>query len=469
MAIAFVAIAVIGFSFALSQSAQQTVDNRQLHLFETCGAIQSEIQQLFPNEEETQTRVNNPELFQQQLTRVLSSQEGIEGGLWHLDSGFFGYTFPSYRGSDIKRDTPETERTLLAALSLRAIEQGGLVESVQRDNNMAVLAVACPITTHEGLSAWLIQRSSLVPTASTITNVILFALLAIGGVVMYLKSLAFERRWYLERDKLVKQGDDETQPVPVTSNINEVQPLLMLLYQARQKNINLEQTIAALEAKLARTSDLSAVARIAASFAKELSKRLEQTKNNFLALSTEQQRIDQLNHVAAELDRINTLVVCYENLDLAAPSSQGYERENLADWLDHIANYHQDHTAKDTQTITAVCTEQLALHSHLLLIRFALDTLIGHAATFGPDRGEILIKAGSTDDKTITVEVIDEHNGLSAQQERRVFRDDDVLPEAYGQGLKLVRDTLAIIHATVSYESDGENSRFILQIPMTSE
>ena len=93
MAIAFVAIAVIGFSFALSQSAQQTVDNRQLHLFETCGAIQSEIQQLFPNEEETQTRVNNPELFQQQLTRVLSSQEGIEGGLWHLDSGFFGYTF----------------------------------------------------------------------------------------------------------------------------------------------------------------------------------------------------------------------------------------------------------------------------------------------------------------------------------------------------------------------------------------
>lgn len=469
MAIAFVAIAVIGLSFTLLQSAQQTIDGQQTELMETCGIIQSEIQQLFPNEEETQTRVNNPELFQQQLTRVLTEQEGIEGGFWHLDTGFFGYSFPSYRGSDIKTDIPETERTLLAALSLRAIEQNDFVESVQRDRDMAIIAIACPVTTHEGLSSWLVQRSSLVPAASTVTNVVLFILLGIGGIGLYLKSLSFERRWYLERDRLVKQGEDENKPVPVTSNINEVQPLLMLLYQARQKNINLEQTIVALEAKLSRTNDLSAIARIAASFARELSLRLAHAKNNLLAFSSEQQRDQQVNYLADELERINTLTAAYENLDISSPSAVSHQVHDLAGWLDSIASYHQDCTARDTQTVTAVCTEQLVFNSHLLLLRFALDTLISHAVIFGPERGEILVKAGSTRDGELKIEIIDEYDGLSAQQERRLFRDDDVLPQAYGQGLKLVRDAVTLINGTVSYESDGENSRFILQIPMTSE
>lgn len=463
----FTAVAAVGIAFTFLHSAPQRLNLHQADLQHACGQLKADIQQLFPKEEQTQSRVTNPELLQQQIVRVVSKYQGVEGGFWQLNSHFFGYTFPTYIGSEIKVDVPETEKTLLSSISQRAIEQGKTVTSVQRNSDNAVIAVACPIATHESLSAWLMQKVSLVPTAITVVNGILFIALGMVALTMLMHAFRFEKRWYLERDRIVKQGEDDSKPIPVTSNINEIQPLLMLLYQARQKNVNLERTISALEAKLSRTKDLSTVARISATFAKELAARIEQLKTTLLTLTTEQQQVDELQRLKDEFERIENLISAFENLDLEQSGKSGTEWVNLQFWLDTIAAYHQERTARDTQTVTAVCTENLSLHSHLLLLRFAIDTLIAHAVTFGPERAEILLK-GSLAEDTILIEVIDEFEGLSTQRERQLFRHDDVLPETYGQGLKLVKEALDAIGATIAYEADGENSRFIVQIPMTS-
>ena len=470
MALAFVAIASVGLLFTLWHSAQQTLDHQNQKLIQACTEIQADIQQLFPNEEKAQTRIGNPELLHQQISRITADYIGVEGGFWHIHGGFFGYVFPTYLGSDIKTDISEAESTLISSLSQRAVEQNEVVESVRGNTDSAVISVACPINTHEGLSAWLMQRVSLIPVLNTVTTASLFVVLGVIGLLMLLQTIKFEQRWYGERDRIVKQGGDESKPVPVTSNINEIQPLLMLLYQARQKNMTLERTITALEAKLGRHQDLSSVARFSSAFGKELATRIQQLKNVMQKLASEKQETaaSELMLLMQEFERIENLITAFENLDLQQSDKRGVEWVNLQTWLDKIANYHQHRTAKDSQTITAVCTENLTLRSHLLLLRYALDTLVAQAVTFGPEHGEVLLK-GSTTDDSIIIEVIDEYEGLSSQEERRLFRRDDVLPESYGDGLKLVHDAIEAMGATLSYRADGENSRFIVQIPMTSE
>ena len=470
MAMIFIAIAVSGFVFTLWQSAQQTVSQQTALLSKHCEQLQTDIQQLFPRNEQKQVRVGNPDLLQQQINRVTANLPGVEGGFWHIHTNFFGYAFPTYLGSDIKTDVPNAEKTLLSSLSQRALEQDQLVEAVQRNADSALISVACPITTHEGLSAWLMQRASLVPVHNTVTTGVLFVLLGVLAIIVLAQTIKFERRWYLERDRLVKQGEDESKPVPVTSDINEIQPLLMLLYQARQKNINLERTITALEAKLSRNQELSHIARLSSSLARELVLRVEQWKLSVQQLLSEKQSIDndQLDVLLEDLQRIENLVVGFENLDTRNPGRDGNETLTLRPWLEQIVTFHQQRTANDGQTLTAICPEPLTLISNSLLVRFALDTLIAHALNFGPNKGEVLIKA-SGDEHEVVIEVIDEFEGLSSQDERRLFRQDDVLPQHYGNGLKLARDAVQAIGGDVSYQSDGANSRFIMQIPMTSE
>ncbi|MGM0525084.1 MAG: hypothetical protein ACQEQ8_02710 [Pseudomonadota bacterium] len=453
MAMIFIAIAILGLAVSFWFSANQTISHQSEKLASACGQIEKEVAQLFPSNDSRQVRVGNPDLLQQQMYRVTSTMSGTEGGFWHINSKFFGYSFPTYLGNDIKSDVPEAEKTLLSSLAQRSLEQRQVALSVQRNDSNALIGVACPVTTHEGLSAWLMQRTSLVPLSYTLLSVGLFSIILVLSVISLTRTIVFERSWYSERDRLVKQAEDETKPIPVTSNINEIQPLLMLLYQSRQKRINLERSITSLEAKLSRNHELSVVARLATSLARELQLRLKATN---------------ADNKETVLEQIQQLLHSFINLDLRHRSHSGAEQINVKDWLEQVASYHQHNSAGDQQSISAICTEDLILEQNYLLLRYAVDVFIMQAVTFGPKHGEVLLKANERDNMLI-IEIIDESEGLTKDEERRMFRQDDVLPELYGKGLKPVRDALQSIGAEVSYQADGENSRFILQIPMTSD
>lgn len=459
MAMIIIAIAVMGLLVTFWFSANQTIAHQSETLTHACKSLEHDVVQLFPAGDTQQVRVGNPDLLQQQMARVTREHDGVEGGFWDISSQFFGYAFPTYMGNDIRTEVADSDTTLLRSLSQRAIDQKKTVLSVQRNQNDALIAVACPLRTHESLAAWFMHRSSLVPMLYTVASAVLFALLGAAGAILLARTLLFGRQWYGERDRLIKQAEDESTPVPVTSNINEIQPFLMLLYQSRQKRSQLERSISALEAKLYRNQELSVFGRFSSSMAKELQQRLHEWKLDLAQSDNE--------HVE-DIEHIERLLTSFENLDLRHRNRTDHDTVDVSSWLSTIADYHQHRLAKDKQSVTAICTEELTLSQNLLLLRYAIDTLIVQAIHFGPEQGEVLLKATSNDDNTISIEVIDESSGLSAEDERLLFRQDDVLPDSYGAGLKLVRDAIQSIGGELSYSSDGENSRFILQIPMTN-
>ncbi|WP_404400179.1 HAMP domain-containing histidine kinase [Idiomarina seosinensis] len=470
MAIVFITIAVLGLVLTFWYSANKVIAKHQHRLTAACGQAATDVTQLYPTDDNRQVQVSNADLLQQQMQRVLAELSGAAGGFWHINSKFLGFSFDTYGLRDIQTDVPQAERMVLSSLSQRALTQEKIVSTVQRNQNNALVAVACPIPTHEGLTGWIVTRVSLIPLLYSVFSALLFAVIGVLAFMSLGRTIQFERRWYAERDRLIKQAEDDTKPVPVTSTINEIQPLLMLLYNARQTQINVERGVSSLQAKLGRQTELAVMARVSASLARELRARINGWVEKLRKAAQQQHESpnQDFEKLAQDIEQTKHFIRSFENLDLREQAVYGVEVVNVKTWLEEIIRYHQQFNARPEQALTAIVDTNLHLESHFLLLRYALDTLLTQAITFGPDNGEIVVKA-TEESGLLTFEVIDESKPLSSAVERRLFRQDDVLPETYGQGLKPVHEVIKSLGGEISYHSDGENSRFILQIPMTSE
>src|SRR6266851_3050272 len=50
---------------------------------------------------------------------ALARQDGVEGGIWQLETGPLAYAFPTYQGSGPKTDLPEAERDRIRGVNER--------------------------------------------------------------------------------------------------------------------------------------------------------------------------------------------------------------------------------------------------------------------------------------------------------------------------------------------------------------
>ena len=461
-----IAIAVFGIGLTFWYSPAQLISRSSEALAARCEQVVTEVAQLYPSDAEPHYQVNNPDLLQQVMYRETSKMQGVEGGYWHVASEFFGYAFPSYVGSSIKTDVPQSEMALLSALSRQAVDEANVLTSVRQSEDSAVVTVACPIKTHRGLAAWLMKRTSLLPNTMVWLLFVIFGATAVLGTLMLVRNRNFEKGWLTEREKLTEQLNDETAPVPTTTAINDVQPFLLLLYQARQKRHNAERAINSLEAKLGQINELSVVGRAALAFAEELRCRIEQLQRDVTAIVTDTTS-HQFEKLQRELDAAEYLCQALAQIDVRYKKQGPVTEVNMNRWTRALADFHQQRHANDRQTIAAVCDGELSLVTNPLLLRFTLDILILHSLRFGPQEGEIFIRAAK-DDGHMTLELVDENPTVKRTVEQNLFRFDDVRPEQYGDGLRLVKDLVSSLKGSIEFQSNGEISRFILKIPMTS-
>jgi len=466
MAMIIIAIAIFGIGLTFWYSPAQLINRSSEGLTASCDHVITEVAQLYPSGAEPHYQVNNPDLLQQVMYRETGKIQGVEGGYWHVASEFFGYAFPTYVGSSIKTDVPQSEMALLSALSRQAVDESNTLTSVRQSEDAAVITVACPINTHRGLAAWLMKRTSLLPNTLVWLSFGIFGVLAVLGTMLLVFNRNFEKGWLTEREKLTEQLNDETAPVPTTTVINDVQPFLLLLYQARQKRHNAERAINSLEAKLGQINELSVVGRAALAFAEELRGRIEQLQRDVTAVVTDTSTL-QFEKLQRELDAAEYLCQALAQIDVRHKKQGPVAEVHMNRWTRALADFHQQRHANDRQTIAAVCDGDITISTNPLLLRFTLDILILHSLKFGPQEGEIFIRAAKQDDHMI-LEMVDENPSVKRNVEQNLFRFDDVMPEQYGDGLRLVKDLVSSLKGSIEFQSNGEISRFILKIPMTS-
>ena len=67
----------------------------------------------------------------------------------------------------------------------------------------------------------------------------------------------------------------------------------------------------------------------------------------------------------------------------------------------------------------------------------------------------------------VNVSVCDESNGVAKKNLGAMFETDDVNPDAYGVGLKVIKDAIKSQGGDINYEKLEKTSRFNVLIPMT--
>jgi hypothetical protein len=98
------------------------------------------------------------------VTLALARHDGVEGGLWQIETGPLAYAFPTYEGSGPKTDLPEAERDRIRAVNQRTAREEQSVDDEATSRSQTLLLHGCPLTGPiPGLTAWTIMRVQAAP------------------------------------------------------------------------------------------------------------------------------------------------------------------------------------------------------------------------------------------------------------------------------------------------------------------
>lgn len=457
LAIAIIAVAIGGLCVTLWFSASETLQRNQNAMSRSCQNVQAAVNSLFPASESPQQQVANPELMHQALSDVIADTEGVKGGFWHTAQGFMGFALPASGSNSSEVGISNDDVPIVRSAVQRSLEQQREVVSVQSNDRVATVFAACPETSHYNLGIWLKKEVQLVPPDFSIIVSVLFVLLAIIGGTLVVCASVFNRNWHSERDRIVTQAEDSSQTVTVTTEISEVQPLLLLLYQARQKIHTKERELSQQMNKVIMANQKTLVGRIARSM-------------TALALAD----LEEMQHKLSKMDeggikrKVSQLTELFNSFEKVT-AEMGNEKAvslDVEDFLQDLADYHENHGNEKDITLTAIAEKGLKLEADPLLVRFAMDYLIRHIMSFVPVNSEVMLQA-TAEENVIKIAVSDESPGIEERNELLLFHADELAPTQYGIGLKVVRDTLHSQGGDISYEKVDKTSRFNVLIPMT--
>ena len=457
LAIVLIAVAVGGLLVSFWFSANETLDRNQTSMSRACKNAQLAVNSLFPASESPQQQVANPELMHQALSDSIKDDKGIKGGFWHTAQGFMGFSFPSEVVNSTETGVSSDDVPLVRSAVQRSLEQQQEVVSVQSNGQIVTVVAACPEKNHYNLGIWLKKRVQLVPTNFTVIVSVLFVLLAIIGGLLIVRESVFNRNWHSERDRIVSQAEDSSQAVSVTTEIPEIQPLLMLLYQARQQIQAKDRELSQQMNKVIMANQKTLIGRIARSMTALALAELEDIKRNLSKASAEdiKDRVAPLTDLFRSFERVTADVVSNKAISIDAE-----------DFLQDLCDYHETHGNVKDITLTAIADKGLKFQAEPLLMRFAIDYLIRHIMAFAPDNSEIMLQA-TAEDNFVKIAISDESSGIEEKNKHLLFHADELAPTQYGIGLKVVRDTLQNQNGEISYEKVDKTSRFNVLIPMT--
>lgn len=465
---AVLALAIIGLVLTLWQSEPVRTARYISNLEQACAKTNNNIFQLYPVGAQPEAVPVDFETLQAEMSQTIAKLPGVEGGFWHPQTSFFGYAYPTYVGTDIRIELPESNQALVSRAATEASNSNNVVSASKQGNEENLVVVACPIKTHQQLAGWMMVHVKLVPPGMILSLSVLFAAIALVSIWLIVSHTRYNRRWHRERDDIVESIEDEATLVPLTTEIQELQPVLILLQRARMRAKQLEQ-------QLQRESELQddekrlvEIGRLAASLANEahapllqLQRKSQQLLN--VVARTHKPRVEQLQLFGDRIERtLDGLLLLTERRE--------YTRGDvdLMPWLTSIARSHHDSAQRYGVAVTAMCGDDVSFQADGLQLRYAIDMLVWNAMDFAPKDTEVLVR-GYAKGGNIVIEVSDDSKGIEPKHRKHLFEANYYSDKpSYGVGLAAVQTIVEAHQGTVHYDALERGARFVIEIPMTS-
>lgn len=379
--------------------------------------------------------------LKQQLTAVtqtaLASAAGVEGGVWHAESGSLAYAFPTYEGTGPKTDLPAAELNTIREVNAEALRSGRPASIRQPGRSQVLIVHACPLRGPlAGVTAWTMTRAFTAqgPAYNQLLAGLAVLALTIFGSAAWLARVLYV--WSGKINQIETALDDRRKgaidlPRLAQTGAPELDRLVDALNSTGER-LALERRRAAAAERLA------ALGRMSAGLAHEIRNPIAAMRlraENALAAADGSRSEAALTAILQQVDRLDVLL--RDLLEMTQVREPRLAEIDLEIFLARTVEGHRDLAASRGITLTVGTRPASSPLPQLdpSQIQRALDNLIINAIQNTPAGGTIAVDASRRDD-SLLLRVTDTGPGIAEDIRERLF-EPFVTGRADGTGLGL--------------------------------
>lgn len=379
--------------------------------------------------------------LKQQLTAVtqtaLASAAGVEGGVWHAESGSLAYAFPTYEGTGPKTDLPAAELNTIREVNAEALRSGRPASIRQPGRSQVLIVHACPLRGPlAGVTAWTMTRAFTAqgPAYNQLLAGLAVLALTIFGSAAWLARVLYV--WSGKINQIETALDDRRKDAIDLPRLAQTgAPELDRLVDA----LNSTGERLALERRRAAAAErLAALGRMSAGLAHEIRNPIAAMRlkaENALAVADGSRSEAALTAILQQVDRLDVLL--RDLLEMTQAREPRLAEVDLETFLARTAEGHRDLAASRSITLTVGTRPASSPLPQLdpSQMQRALDNLIINAIQNTPAGGTIAVDASRRDD-SLLLRVTDTGPGIAEDIRERLF-EPFVTGRADGTGLGL--------------------------------
>lgn len=458
-------------AYLLIESFQQTANARVTRSAELVARACRDIADRYQASPSTWAGRPVDDRLKQELTKLvhaaLSTDIGVEGGIWLAQSGSLAYAFPSYEGTGPKTDVPEAELNTIGKVNAQALQSGRPTVLREPARSQTLLVHACPLRGPlQGATAWAMTRAFTAEGPAythLLAGLVVLALTVFGSAVWLARVLlSWSRKIALLEHALGKSGSGaiDLPRLPHTQE-QELDRLVDALNQTGER--------LALERRRAGTAErLAAVGRLSAGLAHEIRNPIAAMRlkaENALASSDGERKTTALEAILAQIARLDALL---RNLLHMTQAGEPKAKEiDLASFVQATLEPHQELAAAKGLVLevgTLAADARLPSFDPLQMQR-ALDNLILNAIQNTPSGGRIVVDALHRGDRLL-LRVSDNGPGVDEDIRERLFEPfATARPDGTGLGLAIVREIARAHHGDARLAPAASGASFEIEVP----
>jgi hypothetical protein len=200
------------------------------------------------------------------ITLALARQDGVEGGIWRVETGSLAYAFPTYQGTRPKTDLPAAERNQIQAVNEQAAREQQPVERQSTSQSQTLLLSACPLAGPvSGLSAWTMIRIQSAPGFGSARLGLAVLLALMLGISLWITwMLVVWSRHVRSIETALARSDPTGIPALHRTGERELDRIIGALNEAGRRLAGARREAEALTLRVTTAERLAAIGRVAA-------------------------------------------------------------------------------------------------------------------------------------------------------------------------------------------------------------
>lgn len=409
--------------------------------------------------------------LKQQLTAVtrtaLASAAGVEGGVWHAESGSLAYAFPTYEGTGPKTDLPAAELNTIREVNAEALRSGRPASIRQPGRSQVLIVHACPLRGPlAGVTAWTMTRAFTAqgPAYNQLLAGLAVLALTIFGSAAWLARVLYV--WSGKINQIETALDDRRKgaidlPTLAQTGAPELDRLVDALNSTGER-------LAFERRRAAAAERLAALGRMSAGLAHEIRNPIAAMRlkaENALAVADGSRSEAALTAILQQVDRLDVLL--RDLLEMTQAREPRLAEVDLETFLARTAEGHRDLAASRGITLTVGTRPASSPLPQLdpSQMQRALDNLIINAIQNTPAGGTIAVDASRRDD-SLLLRVTDTGPGIAEDIRERLFEPFVTgRADGTGLGLAIVREIARNHHGDVRLARNIGGAVFEIEIP----